>query len=834
MEPSRPGPAERLAPSVLAPRLARELGIAARSIEPALILLATGAHPPFVARYRRERTRGLDIEALESISSRAAWAAKLEFRREGLRAELDKAGRLDSATARTLEQAQDGVSLDDLRLRLRTRRKGSAGKARADGLADLATALWGCGAVGPMAEAAADPSLEPVALAQPFVQGEVSDVAVALEGARALCIESLAEFPPLRAALRDAARADGTLAFAPVEEKREKAKRYGRFFDKKIACAKVSPTDVLAILRGEREGAITVETQLAPETVVARAREILGIDPERPCGKVLDGCVLEAWTGMLGRGVWTGVRKRMKEAADAVAVRRYCDVLRPLLLAPPLGPVPVLAIDPGFQNGCRVVVLEGDGNPVLEDTLFPLQPKLQAPQAKARIGELVRIHKLEAIAVGSAKGGRDVERLCRELLRESEDLDVPVVTVETDAAALFASSRTGKEEFKDTDAAYRRAVSLGRRLRDPLAELARVDLRKLGLGQFQHEVDQDELRAALDQVLNSCVNMVGVPVNTASADALARVCGLSHAAAKAVIAFRAAHGPFRTRTQLLDVPGIPGKAFEQASGFLRLDGGEHPLDATRIHPERYSQLVGIARDVGVPLADVIGNEDLLKVVSDKKTDYLGQPGVSGEPLGEATFEQILQELRTPGKDIRPEFSAAGFIPQVESFDQLKAGMEIEGIVTHLATFGVFVDVGLSEEGLVHVSELAHTYVASPFEAVHVGQRVKARVLGVDPQKKRFALSFKALVPRPERPESKQRRRKPRKSDKGDQSSKGGKGDKGGKSERGDRPRDRDRDRTKRRGKKPDRSGPRRERKPDRVLNFRMDLSDLAARLEEDT
>ncbi|MEM7157538.1 MAG: helix-hairpin-helix domain-containing protein [Myxococcota bacterium] len=620
----------------------------------------------------------------------------------------------------------------------------------------------------------------------------------------------------LRSLLLERGQLKGTL----VPGKKDKGGRYAKLAERPEPIAKANPSHVLGLFRGEREGALQVRLELDTESFDAACIELLGIDPERPCGKQLQIAMREAWDGPSGRSIRDGARKILKQRVDRRAIAEFCEAYRALLMAPAFGRRPVMAIDPGFAPGCRVVVLDATGSVIAREDVFPLQPKLQAPQAKARLIELATEHKIEAIAVTNGNGGRDLERLCRELVRETEGLSAPVVTVDSDVAGIFASSPAGKQEFADGDASLRRAVSGGRRLQDPLAELGKLDARKLSLGQHQHEVAQEELRAALEQVLISCVNRLGVDPNTASVDELARVVGFSHSLAQAVVAYRTEHGPFRTRQALGAVAGVPGKTFEQSAGFLRIVDGDHALDQTVIHPERYEQVGTMAQQVGVTVGDLIGNGELVaKIEGDK---LLGSPGMTGEPMGKPTLMGLLEELREPLGDPRPPFEAVEFDFSVEKFEDLKVGMELPGIVTHLTSFGAFVDVGLSQEALVHVSELVHGFISSPGEAVHVGQRVKGRVIEVTADRKRFSMSLRALLPKPEgRPSGGKRRRGNDDRDRGK-----------GKGDRGRGPKGNRRGRQGDRGRGPGRGDGGKDRGNDRVLGFRLDLSDLAKQLDK--
>lgn len=971
-----------LAPEALAPPIARDLGLPEVAVTGVLRLLAAGAQPAFLARYRPERTGNLRLRDLEHVQARATHAVAFELKRQQLRAELAARGRIDDEIAALLASATHPIELDDVRIAQQRRRKrGPAAKARGRGLTVLAARLWACGSDGRLrGDEPGSPEADPLELAAQHPgrpsprprkrkarggQGEATaseatasegehdasageatddagahphdegaepdapssdeaghdvaageetgaheDAAAAthdthdtdatsaspsdeaseaasdeaeaasahaddeatddeasddeasddepaapsperdLAGARLIVADDAFHVPVLVRRLRNLVLAEGRIRATLVPGKKDKGGRYGKLAERSEPVAKLGPTHLLGLLRGERDGVLELHLEIDPERFDAVCDETLGIDAARPCGAQLRQALHEAWMGAPGRAVRAGARKIIKQRVDRQAIAEIGEAYRPLLMAPALGHKPVLAIDPGFEPGCRVAVLGADGSVLVTDTVFPLQPKLAVPQTKARLAELCREHGVVAIAVTNGNGGRDVERLCREIVREADGPSgVVVVSADADAAALFASSRLAKQELPEADASLRRAISAGRRLQDPLTELAKLDPRKLGLGQHQHEVDQEELRAALEQVLVSCINEVGVDPNHASAEQLARIAGISHALAKAIVSHREQHGPLRSRQALLDVPGVAGKAFEQAAGFLHIEDGDHVLDRTAIHPERYGQVIEMAREAGVTVGDLVGNAELVDKLEPER--WLDKPGLTGEPLGRITLEDILEQLRNPGLDPRPPFEPVEFEPALQSFEDLTVGMELVGVITHLATFGAFVNVGLPQEGLVHVSELTHGFISSPFEAVHVGQRVRGRVIEVTPDRKRFSLSLRALQPKPEgkgRPGGKRRRRPDEERGQGerggererDDRQRGDRGERGEHGDRGDRGDRRDRGPKGGPGKGPGRKGDRGGPKPqdkgrsgDRVLNFKLDLSALAERLEKE-
>ena len=899
------------------------------------MLLAEGAQPAFVARFRADRVDGLPVRDLERIQAAAVRAVAFEFQRETLRQELRDRHRAEPVLDEMVRAAEHALDLEDVRVLLRKRKRGPAAKARGLGLGPLADALFRVGTTGALSDprvldlrrgqrsqaprgsntassqaeptdhesagvasdsveapqpdaeereatpieaspgegtaADAPPSeaeggdeheetedapadaapLDPLAWALTRVGEALPTVEDVLAYARTICAERMAEWPPLRLALRHAILLHGRVVARIPDEKREKAARFAKYVNKPEGCAQISSPTLLAIHRGERENVLAIDIDVPDGLLEEIGGGCLQI-AEGPVGEQIHQALAEAWQFSLGRAVRGGVRRALKERSDRDAVGAYAEALRPLLLAPALGAVRVLGIDPGFAPGCRVAAIDPGGAVLEHDTVFPLQPKLQTPQAKARLLELLQQHQISAVAIADAGGGRDVERLMRELLAATPELShIPVVLVDSEMVALLAAARSTKDEFGD-EAFLRRAVAVARRVQDPLAELVKVDPRKLGLGQYQHEVDQEELRAALDQVVSSCVCDVGVDVNRASLDVLAKVPGLSHAISRALVAFGDTHGAIRTRSQLFEVPGFAGKTFEQSAGFLRVQDGENPLDGTAIHPERYPLVTQIARDLGGTVEDLLGHPEIVDRIDSER--YMGHPSVAGEPLGPRVMLGILEELRHPGRDPRAPFVSVAFDPQLRSFADLAIGKELDGVITRVANFGAFVDVGLSHEGLVHISELSHTFTASPADVVHIGQAVRGRVIEIDAERKRFSLSLRALLPKPERverpeqrPAAPDTRRKPARDEGGGG---GGRrderprtdrrdGDRQGEGRRSDRPAGGE-------GRGPNRPGPgprggpaggrgreaERPERGERTLNFNLDLSALMDRVSK--
>lgn len=935
-----------LTPAALAPAIAKRLGLPPAEVETALGLLAQGAQPAFIARYRGDRVKELRIDDLEQIQTAAAQAVGFELRRQQVAAELVGRGVTGPLVDRELLAASHPLDLDDVRSVATRKKRPAVVRARIGGLTPLALALWNHGSTGDFsdadaipkellavpsrsalgkkrkrkrnrkkaapvevtveaaapvedaevasaepgaavgatapataaeaetpsagaepglasddagataqsAEAALEgagaepdgdppvtsesaetgvstasedeaaggdaeprppeiPSFDGEALAAAVTADAVPDDGDALAGARSICADLIVEHPGVRRLLRRLTMTRGKLTTAVVEAKKDRAARYSKFFDRAEICSSMAPNNVLAVQRAERDGLLSVSIEVDSAMLFDEVASLLKVGSEGPVAELLRASIEEAWThGGLSKAISGCVRRQMKERADRAIIPNLCEALRPQLLAPAFGRRPLLCIDPGTQHGCRLVVLSADGEIVAEDTVFPLQPKLQEPQAKARITELCSTHAVELIVVVGSGGARDVEKLTRAALAETEGApSLAVHTVDSDAVGSLAGSKTFKAELPKADAATRRAVAAGQRVQDPLTTLGKADLRKLSLGQHQFDVDPEALRQALEQVVGTSIAKVSVDLNTVDVDTLGRVPGMSQALAKAVVTHRQGKdGGFRSRNELLEVPGLVGKAFEQASGFLRVLGGEQPLDATAIHPERYAQVAQMARALDTTVPELLG--DAAKVDGLDPEPFLGQPGVSGEPLGPRGLSQIQAALRQPNRDPRPAFEVAAFHPDLGSFGDLKVDMELEGVITHLAGFGAFVDVGIAQEGLIHLSELSHDYVSAAGDVVHVGQRIKGKVIEITAEKKRFALSLKALLEAPERP-ARSRSDRPRRD--GDRAREG-RPSKGGKRKGG--------------GRSGSKDGGRKEKREDKVLGFRMDLSDLASRL----
>jgi uncharacterized protein len=702
-------------------QIAGELGLAAAQVQAVAGLLAEGGTVPFVARYRKEATGSLDEVAITAIRDRLAQLAELDQRRTAILASLEERGLLtDELRARVLAAATL-AALEDVYLPFRPKRRTRAMLARERGLEPLAERLW-----------AQDPRTDPEAQAAPFVDPErgVPDVAAALAGARDILAERVNEDADGRAELRTLYRERAVVRSRVVKGREQEGAKYRDYFDATEPATQAPSHRMLALRRGEAEGFLTLELAPPPEPALAclEARFVRG---PGAAAEQVRAAVHDSYKRLLGPALETELRLWTKQRADEQAIRVFAANLRQLLLAPPLGRKRVLAVDPGFRTGAKLVCLDPQGQLAAHDVIFPTHGERGAAEAAAVVRTLCQRHAVETIAVGNGTAGRETEAFLR-------GLELPgapaVVMVNESGASIYSASEVAREEFPDQDVTVRGAVSIGRRLQDPLAELVKLDPKSIGVGQYQHDVDQGELRRSLDDVVASCVNAVGVEVNTASRQLLAYVSGLGPQLAANVVAWRAEHGPFRSRRQLRDVPRLGPKAFELAAGFLRVRDGEHPLDASAVHPERYALVERIARELGCTTADLLRDEALRRRIDVQR--YVG------DGIGLPTLLDILAELARPGRDPRERFEPVRFAEGVRELADLQPGMRLAGVVTNVTAFGAFVDVGVHQDGLVHVSRLADRFVRDPAEVVHVGQHVTVTVVEVDLERRRIGLSLR--------------------------------------------------------------------------------------------
>jgi len=705
------------------PLVAEELGLAPSSVAAVHQLLTSGATVPFIARYRKEATGGLDEVQIRSIEERCAYLAELDERRRAILAEIASQGKLTDALAKKIHECKTKSELEDLYLPYKPKRRTRATIAREKGLEPLAERILAQPRDGnPRAEAEAfvDPAKE------------VADVDAALAGARDICAERIAEHEEVRKTVRKAYADEAVVRVTKHEDFADKPTKFDMYASFEEPVATIPSHRFLAIRRGEAEKVLRVSIDLDPARVLPLIEKTARVDAASPFASELVQAVRDAYKRLLVPSIEVDVRVDLKSRSDRVAVDVFAQNLRELLLSAPLGPKSVLGIDPGQRTGCKCAVVDATGKLLGHDVFYLVQGDAALERAKKTLLELIKTWKVAAIAVGNGTHGRETEAFVRDTLKAAHIDDVICVSVAETGASVYSASDIAREEFPDLDLTVRGAISIARRLQDPLAELVKIDPKSIGVGQYQHDVFQPLLTKKLDEVVESCVNAVGVELNTASAPLLSRVSGIGSSLAKRIVSHRNEKGAFPSRQKLLEVPGIGPKTFEQAAGFLRILGGEHPLDASAVHPERYALVERIAQDLGVPVASLVGNPDLVARIDPKK--YLG------DGVGEMTMNDIIDELKKPGRDPRATFEPPSFRDDVRAIEDLKPGMELEGVVTNVTVFGAFVDVGVHQDGLVHVSKLADRFVKDPSEVVKVGDKLKVRVLEVDLERKRISLT----------------------------------------------------------------------------------------------
>jgi uncharacterized protein len=704
-------------------KVAGELKIQPRQVAATARLFAEGATVPFVARYRKEATGSLDEVALTSIRERLLNLAEVDQRREAIVKSLEERNLLTAELKAGLAQAETLTALEDIFLPYRPKRRTRATIAKEQGLEPLADRIF--------TQLAA---IDPLAEAQPYVSAEkgVASVAVALAGARDILAERVSDDARARAQMRELYWSQAVVRSKVVTDKLEAGAKFKDYFDWSEPLGTIPSHRLLAIRRGETEGVLMLRIQ--PPEVEALARlEPLFVTGPGAAAEQVRLAVQDSYKRLLGPAIEVEVRLESKKRADTEAIRVFSDNLRELLLSPPLGRKNVLAIDPGFRTGCKVVSLDRQGKLLHHDVLYATASSAgQAREAGQAVLSMIAKFQIEAVAIGNGTAGRETEAFVRALKLPAS---IPVVMVNESGASIYSASEVAREEFPDQDLTVRGAVSIGRRLMDPLAELVKLDPKSIGVGQYQHDVDQAALKRSLDDVVMSCVNGVGVELNTASKQLLGYVSGLGPALAANIVAYRNEHGPFQSRAELQKVPRLGPKAFEQAAGFLRIHGGGQPLDASAVHPESYGLVDRMAGDLKCGVKDLLRDGALRQKVQLK--------GYVTETVGLPTLNDILVELAKPGRDPRQQFEAFAFAADVSRPEDLKPGMKLPGIVTNVTAFGAFVDIGVHQDGLVHVSQLADRFVKDPTQVVKVHQKVMVTVTSVDLARQRIALSMKA-------------------------------------------------------------------------------------------
>ncbi|MBU8833821.1 Tex family protein [Mycolicibacterium goodii] len=712
-------------------RLAEELSVGERQVAAAIQLLDEGSTVPFIARYRKEVTGSLDDGQLRTLEERLAYLRELDARREAVLASIEEQGKLTDELRAALIAADTKARVEDIYLPYKPKRRTKAQIAKEAGLEPLADRLL------------ADPTLVPEEVAGEFLNENVADAAAALEGARHIIIERASEDAELVGATREKFWSEGALRTAPVSEEAAKspaAQKFRDYFEFSEPLEQMPSHRVLAVLRGEKEQALSLTFDGGEdEAYQAMIAQALGIDmtSQAPATPWLATTVRLAWRAKLMISASVDARIRLRQRAEEDAVAVFARNLKDLLLAAPAGTRTTLGLDPGFRTGVKVAVVDGTGKVLETCAIYPHQPQKQWDQAKATLGALIARHGVELIAIGNGTASRETDALASELIADirKSGANPPIKAMVSEAgASVYSASAYAARELPDLDVTVRGAVSIARRLQDPLAELVKIDPKSIGVGQYQHDVTPGSLARSLDAVVEDAVNAVGVDLNTASVPLLARVSGVTESLAEAIVAHRESTGPFRNRKALLDVPRLGPKAFEQCAGFLRIRDGEDPLDASGVHPESYPVVRRILDRSNVTLAELIGDTRTLRTL--KPAEF------ADDRFGIPTVTDIIAELEKPGRDPRPAFSTATFAAGVEKVADLKVGMILEGVVTNVAAFGAFVDVGVHQDGLVHVSAMADRFVSDPHEVVKSGQVVKVKVVDVDVDRQRIGLSLR--------------------------------------------------------------------------------------------
>lgn len=703
--------------------IAAELKLPAHRIANTLKLLQGGATIPFISRYRKEATGGLDEVQIGDIQTRYEKLCELSKRKETVLSTIEEQGKLTPELKARISACWNATELEDIYLPFKPKRKTRAEAARAKGLEPLALLLM------------MQKENNLAAKVRNFVKGEVKDEEDALKGARDILAEQISEDERSRNLMRNQFQRQALIQSKVVKgkEAEEASAKYRDYFDFCEPLKKCSSHRLLAFRRGESEGVLKVTIFPEDEDMCNERLQRLFVRANNACAHQVEEALTDAYKRLLKPAIETEFAALSKEKADEEAIRVFAENLRQLLLAPPLGQKRVMGIDPGFRTGCKVVCLDAQGTLLHNEAIYPHPPKSEYAQAARKIVKLVEQYKIEAIAIGNGTASRETEQF---VTSQRYDREVQVFVVSEDGASIYSASKTAREEFPDYDVTVRGAVSIGRRLMDPLAELVKIDAKSIGVGQYQHDVDQTKLKASLDQTVESCVNLVGVNVNTASKHLLTYVSGLGPTLAQNIVDYRTENGPFESRRQLLKVPRMGAKAYEQCAGFLRIPQAKNPLDNSAVHPESYPIVEQMAKDLNCTVADLIKDKELRSKIDLKKyvTDTVGLP----------TLTDILQELDKPGRDPRQKIQVFEFDKNVRNLDDLQEGMELPGIVTNITNFGCFVDIGIKENGLVHVSQLADRFVSNPADVVRIHQHVRVKVMSIDHERKRIQLTMKGL------------------------------------------------------------------------------------------
>jgi uncharacterized protein len=711
-------------------QIAEELAVAPTQVEAAVSLLDEGATVPFIARYRKERTQGLDDIQLRQLETRLEYLKDLESRRKLVLETIRGQGRLTPDLERQIVEADSKTRLEDLYLPYRPKRRTKAQIARESGLEPLALALL------------ENPTLSPEVEAQAFVDAEkgVDDTEAALAGARQILMERFSENAELVGELRNRLWETGRLHASLIEGKEQEAGKFRDYFDYAEPISRIPSHRALALFRGRAEGVLKIELVVGEDAAddslcVSRVARSAGV---QDLGRAADAWLMKAaqwaWKVKIFTHLEVELKMRLKEQAEEEAIKVFGRNINDLLLAAPAGGITIMGLDPGLRTGVKVAVVDGTGKVLDTATIYPHAPQRQWDRSLATLAELAAKYRVNLISIGNGTASRETDRLAMDLLKRHPELKMSKLVVSEAGASVYSASELASRELPEMDVSLRGAVSIARRVQDPLAELVKIEPKAIGVGQYQHDVNQTNLARALDNVVEDCVNHVGVDVNTASTALLDRVAGLSRVQAENIVRHRDEHGPFATRSALLDVPRIGAKSFEQAAGFLRISDGDNPLDASAVHPEAYPVVERILSYAGRTAAALIGDSRYLK--------SLRPAQFTDERFGVPTVSDIIAELDKPGRDPRGEFRTASFQEGVEKISDLKTDMILEGVVTNVTNFGAFVDIGVHQDGLVHISVMSEKFIKDPREVVKAGDLVKVKVLSVEPERKRIALSMR--------------------------------------------------------------------------------------------
>ena len=701
-------------------QLAIQTGIANKQIEKVLELFDNGSTIPFIARYRKEMTGGLDEVQLEAIQDARKHWVKLDERRKAMLDSLEERGILTPELKAQLLQASTIQDAEDIYLPYRPKRRTKATIARENGLEPLAKMIMSQG------------NDDPYRMAGRFINAAIGDEDSALQGARDIIAEWVSDNAGARQTLRVQFERFAVLSSKVVKGKEEEGNKFRDYFGFSEQLSRIPSHRFLAVMRGQAEGILSISALPEEEKALEKLNRIF-VKSRSEASQQVEKAVKDSYKRLIAPSLENEVITIIKEKADKQAVQIFSENLRQLLMGAPLGEKRVLGIDPGFRTGCKLVCLDDNGGLLHNETIYPHAPQMQDKQAMAKISQLVAAYKIDAIAIGNGTAGRETEQLIQRMRFEKP---VQVFVVSESGASVYSASKIAREEFPQYDVTVRGAVSIGRRLQDPLAELVKIDPKSIGVGQYQHDVDQKLLEDRLTNVVLSCVNQVGVNLNTASAHLLTYISGLGPSLATNIVEYRNTNGPFSKRSDLKKVPRLGDKAFEQSAGFLRIDTSDNPLDNSAVHPERYALVAQMAKDSGLSLKDIVGKKDLRQMIKPER--YVTQD------VGLPTLEDILSELEKPGRDPRKQAKVLVFDPSVRKPDDLIPGMVLPGIVTNITAFGAFVDVGVKQDGLVHVSQLADRFVSDPMEIVKLHQHVQVRVMEVDLARKRIAFSMKGI------------------------------------------------------------------------------------------